>query len=284
MAERRASARAHALRREVVARRRWLQTAWWVGIAAAGVGVYLALEGVGLAASVCFVLSATLLWLSGTWVLPRSRDSYLANLSDVWTDWASQVQQAAAVSSRRRAEGVGRLQVLPCPPEFGDEHQRLMTLLGETGSVNSDSSVPFAERASRATGTLHALAEVKDRLAARASTDAQRHYAAALESLLDERLAHYATATRNAEDATEEAVRILSRMRVPAESTTAHAAVIEAFTAYLASAREFHEACQSLQASRAATAAAQLESTQARLLTVVTRIDARLDYATRGSA
>jgi hypothetical protein len=124
--------------------------AWWVGVAAAGLGLYLVLEGIWPAAVACFAVGAALLWFSGVWAPPWSSTAYVRRLGYAWTDWATGAQWAYDAYSRRRSRLVARVEHLSPPPELAAEHARLIALLGDTERLVSDESTPFAERARRA--------------------------------------------------------------------------------------------------------------------------------------
>jgi hypothetical protein len=104
--------------RDLLSRSRSFQVTWWAGMAAAGGGLSLALAGVWSAAAGCVAGSAVLLWLSGAWVLPWSRDGYVRRVGKAWTNWAIEAQWAYDVVSRHTS----RLDRLSPPPEFEEAH------------------------------------------------------------------------------------------------------------------------------------------------------------------
>jgi hypothetical protein len=240
---------------------------WWAGIGAAGAGLALALAGRWPVAAGCFAASAALLWLSGAWVLPWTRDAYVRRVGRAWTDWAIEAQWAYDRFTRPPSRHLNGLDRLSPPSEFEDAHARLMALRDEAERLNRDGSARHAERASHSVAAQLAFAETRDRLAATATTDAQRRYAATLDELLNERLAHYAATTRKAEQAAEKAVRILARMRVPAAAAREHAELLEASRSHLDAMREFHAAVsQSRDPGRAAAAAGRLDRAEEQLV------------------
>lgn len=156
-----------------------------------------------------------------------------------------------------------------------------MALLPDAERLSRDQSTPFAERARQAVAALNALDETNDRLADTATTDAQRRYAAALDELLSKRLAEYAAATRKAEQTSEEAVRILARMRAPAAAASTHAELVEASRSYVTALRECHTAAQSRNRDRAIVAARGVELAEQQLAALGAAVAERLDYAAR---
>jgi hypothetical protein len=215
------------------------------------------------------------------WALPYSRDAYVRRFASVWTEWATGAQWAYDTFSRRQSELVARLDRLSAPPEFEEERRHLVRLVAEFDRPMSDEATPFPERARQGVATLRELRLTDERLAARASTDAQRRYSAALHALVDKHLAEYATATRKAERAIDDALRSLSRMRAPSALTNQHADVIEAFHAYRTSVREFHSACQSRQPARAEAAARQWELAREQLRSAGAAVNERLEHGAR---
>jgi hypothetical protein len=240
--------------------------AWGLaGVAAGALGVYFAFDGGWPAALACFAGSALLLWLGGVWVLPWSRAAYLRRVQSAWTDWEAAAQAAYGVFSRRRSRLAARLEQLSPPPELAGEHARLMALFTESERLTGDESVPYPERARLVVTALHSVDEAAKRLAGTAATDAQRRYVAALEELRNERDAEYAAATRKAEQAGEEVVNGLTRVRAPSAAAAVHGTMVEAFRGYLAAARAFHAAAGSHEPDRAATAAHEAEAAAQRL-------------------
>ena len=240
--------------------------AWGLaGVAAGALGVYFAFDGGWLAALACFAGSALLLWLGGVWVLPWSRAAYLRRVQSAWTDWEAAARAGYGVFSRRRSRLAARLEQLSPPPELACEHARLMALLTESERLTGDESVPYPERARLVVTALYSVDQAATHLGDTAATDAQRHYAAALEELRNERQVEYAAATRKAEQAGEELVGGLARMRAPAASAAEHAELVEALRGYLTAAREFHAAAGTPDPDRAGMAAHQVDSAEQRL-------------------
>jgi hypothetical protein len=255
--------------------------AWSAGVAAGGVGLYLAFAGSWPAAVACVASSAVLLWLGGAWVLPGSRAAYLRRVRAAWTDWAAGAQWAYGAVSRSQSGLAARVEQLAPPPELSDEHERLMALLRETEAVVGDGSAPLAERARQSARALRAVDETTERLTGASANDAQRRYAAALDGFKRERLADYAASTRKAELASERAFDTLDRMRPPSAATSEHAAMVEAFREYVAAARAFHAAADSSEPERAGAAAQQLDAVAARLRSACAAVVERLDGGVR---
>jgi hypothetical protein len=279
--ERGVDSAAVSLRREVLSRAPVARTAWLGGLGAVGIGLYLALVGMWLVAVVSFVAGSLLLWLGGAWDLPWSRDGYLRRLSRVWTDWTTGATWADDVFSRRQSKLTARLDRLSPPPSYEDEHAHLESFRAERERLRSQESLAFADRASRSVALLRLLSELAGRLDSRATTDAERRYVAVLEEVLAESRSRYATAASNADRVTEQTMRKLGRLHHPASVRVEHAQLVDAFRAYLATARAFRAACEAEDPDRVATSARDLELAQREVDVAGTAISERLDYDAR---
>jgi hypothetical protein len=234
-------------------------------VAAGALGLYFAFDGEWPVALACVAGSALLLWLGGVWVLPRSRAAYLRRVQSAWTDWEAAARAAHVVFSRRRSRLSTRLEQLSPPPELAAEHAGLLALLTESVRLTSDESVPYSERAWQAVTALQSIDQAAHHLAGRATSDAQRDYVAALEELLSERGAQYAGATREAEQAGEEVVRGLARLRAPTAAASEHREMVDAFRAYLAAGGRFHAAAAAHEPDGVAAAAREVDAAAQRL-------------------
>jgi hypothetical protein len=274
------AARAFGLRRRVVGRSGWRQAAWWGGLGAAPVGLCVALSSLWAAAA-CFGLSAVLLWLSGFWVGPGSRDGYLRKLSGAWCAWAADIQWSSVVFSRESGKLADRVARLGPPREFEGAHAELVSLLDASKRVTRDRSTPLHERTSQSLTAIAAAEQVSDRLSLAASTPAQQRFAAEISSLLATRAEEFAKAARKAERASDTAVRTITRMHAPTGAREEHIAVVDAFTAYRESACEYYAAIQARQPTRAETAAQHVQRAQAGLRAASKAIQRCLDYEER---
>jgi hypothetical protein len=243
-------------------------------VAAGALGLYFAFDGEWPVALACVAGSALLLWLGGVWVLPRSRAAYLRRVHSAWTDFEAAAQAAYLVFSRRRSRLTTRLEQLSPPPELAAEHAGLMALLTESVRLTSDESVAYWQRAWQAVTSLQLIDQTANRLAGSAADDAQRDYVTALEELLSERAAQYEAATGEAEQAGEEVVRSLARMRAPSAAATEHREMVDAFGAYLAAARAFHAAAAAHEPERVAAAAREVDASAQRLRTACAAVSA----------
>jgi hypothetical protein len=272
---------ASAARRAAVARPPFRSLVWWGGLMVLAVGLVLALEGVWAAVAPALLSGAVLMWFAGAWVLPWSRDGYLRRLMRLWNAWATHAQWAYSQFSQRQAKFGDRLAALAPPRDLSVEHERLVSLAGETDRLRRDSAIPFAERVHQVTLTRQAARQVKDEAVRRAVTGTSRRYADALDRLSEERRRDYAAAAARSERATEQAAERLARIRPPRAAKTDHDALVAAFGALLAAAREFHAAAQAADPDRASLAAAGWESAMADVREARGRIIERLELDER---
>jgi hypothetical protein len=228
-----------------------------------------------LAAAAAIVASGLLLWLSGAWDLPWSRDGYLRRLGNVGMDWSTDATWVGDALARRQSKLSARLDRLVPPQSFEGEHASLNALRAEGDRLRSDESI---EGSSRSVELLREVRELVSRLDARATTDAERRYVAVLNEALGETRSQFVTAAMHAERATEHAIRKFARMRHPASVRTEHAQLVDACRAYLASARAFRAACDAEDPDLVAASALDLERTWQEADAAGTAIFERLEY------
>lgn len=245
---------AASVRRRLVARPEVRRLLWLTGLVLVAVGLALALAGTWPLAILAVVAGLGVVWLAGGWVAPRSSDAYVRRLMHLWRQWALDTQWSYDQFTIWQARFGSRLQALSPPPEYISDHERLVTLAEEQNRVRAKRST--APEDARAMTDLQARAwELKGKLARHATTDEQRAYVDGLERLFADRRAEYARAAARSEQATDDALRSLSRVRGPAVADVPHQELRAAFEAHLAAARAFHEASQAAEANRVAEAA-----------------------------
>jgi hypothetical protein len=226
------------------------------------------------------VVGGIVMWLTGTWVVPWSRDGYVRRLMHLWSAWATHAQWAYDQFSQRQGKFDARLAALS-PPQCIADHERLVSLVTEIDRLRTQTAIPFPERARQVTLTLQTARQTKDELVLRAATGDERRYAAALDRLFEEPRSEYATAAARSERATEQAMQKLARIRPPAPAAAEHEALVAAFGAQLTAARESHAAAQAADPERAAAVAAQWDAAMAALRDARTRITDRLGHGDR---
>jgi hypothetical protein len=225
-----------------------------------------------------FAVSVVLIWLSGFWVGPRTPDAYMRRLLGTSSTWVADTQWSYDVYSRESAKLAGRIARLVPPADFADDHGQLAGILADASRVVLDRSVPLAERTSQSLVAAAALEEVNRRMGRAASTPAQQRYAAKISSLLAERRERQAVATRKIEHASEIPVQRVTRMKPPAAVRAEHAALADAFSAYLGCVREYNVAARARDAERADAAAGQLQVAQVRVRKAGDAVLWRLDH------
>lgn len=263
-----------AARGWVIARPRARSAAYQLGLAALpGLALFLALEGLWLAVAVAAVLSAALLWLAGMWALPGTEDAYVLAVGRAWARWG-QASQAA----RTEAHAVKPLSPAP-PAGWEGEHERLREIRRTLGRLYAAGNpAPVAGIALEAASLLQEHDAIAAALQARAGTDAERAYAAALGESRAESAARHAAGLQATREADEAMIQQLDGLRAPEPLEASHAAVIAAFRATMHAERALSDALTARDADRAVAAGRQVDAARAELAAAAAPLGERFGW------